>query len=71
MDFGAIVQLIQGGALPAVVIVGLAWGYWMERRERIDVTEKRIEREREHSCELRETIAAVQSVTDVLRERIR
>ena len=67
MDFGTIVNLIEGGGLTTMVIVALGWGYWVERKERIDVQEKRIQREREHGQELMDTIAAVKSVTDILR----
>lgn len=67
MDFGTIVSLIESGGLTTIVIVALAWGYWVERKERIDVTEKRIKREMEHGQQLRDTIADVKAVTDVLR----
>lgn len=68
MDWPALIDRLGSdiGLLPAVVIAGLAFWGWSERRDARAAAEKRLEREREHSNELMKTIMAVQEVSRVI-----
>lgn len=58
-----------GGGLPAVVIAFLGWFAWAERRRNGELTDRMLERERQHSTELVETIRVVETAARVVGDR--
>lgn len=61
MDWNTLIDQL-GGGLSSIIILGLGWGYWRKDSQLLDALEKRLEREREHSKELSETIQAARNM---------
>lgn len=61
MDWLSLVEA-AGGGLPAVVILGLGYGYWRKDQALQSSFLRSIEREREHAAELMQTIEAVRQI---------
>lgn len=68
MDWNTIIQEI-GGGLPAVVIAALGYFAWSERRRSSDLMDRMLDRERQHSTELIETIRVVETAAKVVEGR--
>jgi hypothetical protein len=68
MEWSTIIQEI-GGGLPAVVIAGLGYVAWAERKRGHELMDRMLERERQHSSELIETIRVVETAAKVVERR--
>lgn len=68
MEWALIIQEI-GGGLPAVVIAALGYVAWSERRRNSNLMDRMLDRERQHSTELIETIRVVETAAKVVEGR--
>lgn len=68
MSWTEIIQEI-GGGLPAVVIAALAFFAWAERRRNSELMDRMLDRERQHSAELIDTIRVVDAAARAVEGR--
>lgn len=72
MDFNSIISEI-GGGLPAVIIVGLAWAYWNERRRSDDLVERLIEQSQTHIADAAkreaDTLSSLEKIVNLIGQQ--
>lgn len=71
MDFTGIANALIGevGALPGVLILGLAWALWQERRRANSAVDSRIEDQKEHTGQILEAVRSVERAIDAVEGR--
>lgn len=68
MDITSVIQQM-GGGMPAVVIAFLGWFAWAERRRNSELTDRMLDREKQHSAELIDTIRVIDTAARVVEDR--
>ncbi|OWU77594.1 hypothetical protein [Marinibacterium profundimaris] len=71
MDITEIANALIGevGALPGVLILGLAWALWQERRRANSLSDRRIEDQKEHTAQILESVRSMDRAIDVVEGR--
>ncbi|MGK7653142.1 hypothetical protein ACSQ76_12225 [Roseovarius sp. B08] len=68
-DFLEKVYFDIGGGLPALVILGLCYWVWSLHKSKDALQDRMLEREREHSAEIVETIVTVRDAVRVVESK--
>lgn len=69
MDWNIIINQLLPMGLPGVVIIALAWAYYKKDQKVDELNEKRIAEGRESIKAIEQTTAALETLTEVIKER--